>query len=245
MRNYADKLRKGCLSVAKGSSDGTSAMYRSCFDNVVWKSIELRCKLRDRYLNRIWLDNDKAAIDEYHRYNDKLNRINRHRAMIRPAPRYYGPIGSAKEVSSRMTVKAGRHTKGEVYDPQDELLLTKAEITKSALQITRYADLERTKRETHPVHNDVLVDMAVWFKLIGYSDYEVLNIMHGRFTIDADILKSYYRLGYIAYGDNGCFYIAKCNFKSKDKKDIYAVVVEVFLEDHTEVLVPILSSYDF
>lgn len=144
-----------------------------------------------------------------------------------------------------MTVKAGRHAKGEAYDPQDELLLTKAELTKSALQITRYAELEISGKETHPVHEDVLVDMAVWFKLIGYSDYEALNIMRGRFTIDADILKSYYRLGYIAYGDNGCFYIAKCNFKSKAKKDIYAVVVEVFLEDHTEVLVPILSSYDF
>ena len=231
--------------MAKGSSDGTSAMFRSNFDNVIWRSIELRCTLRDRYLNRIHLDNDKAAIDEYHRYNDKLNRINRHRAMIRPEPRYYGKIGEAKEVSSRMTVKAGRHAPGEVYDPGDELLLTKAEITKSALQINLYADLARAGKERHPEHNDVLVDMAVWFKLIGYSDYEVLNIMHGRFTIDADILKSYYRLGYIAYGDNGCFYIAKCNFKSKDKKDIYAVVVEIFLEDHTEVLVPILSSYNF
>ena len=223
----------------------TATEVRQRFCNNVWDSIELRCRLRDRYLNRIHLDNDKAAIDEYHRYNDKLNRINRHRAAIRPEPRYYGKIGEAKEVSSRMTIKTCRHAPGEAYDPQDELLLTKAEITKSAMQINLYADLERAKRETHPVHNDVLVDMAVWFKVIGYSDYEVLNIMHGRFTIDADILKSYYRLGYIAYGDNGCFYIAKCNFKSKDKKDIYAVVVEIFLEDHTEVLVPILSSYDF
>lgn len=229
----------------KGNSDGTSAMFRSNFDNVQCRLIGLRCKLRDRYLNRIWLSEDKAAIDEYHRYNDKLNRINRHRAMIRPEPRCYGKIGEAKEVSSRMTIKTGRHAKGEVYDPQDELLISQAEITKSALQINLYADLERTKRETHPVHNDVLVDMAVWFRLIGYSDYEVLNIMHGRFTIDAEILQSYYRLGYIAYGDNGCFYIAKCNFKSKDKKVIYAVVVEVFLEDHTDVLVPIMSSYDF
>ena len=241
MRNFADKLRKGCLSVVRESS----IEVRQRFCNNVWDSIELRCNLRDRYLNRIHLNNDTEAIKEYHRYNDKLNRINRHRNMVRPEPRYYGKIGEAKEVSSRMTIKTCRHAPGEAYDPQDELLLTQAEITKSALQINLYADLERAKRETHPVHNDVLLDMAVWFKLIGYSDYEVLNIMHGRFTIDADILKSYYRLGYIAYGDNGCFYIAKCNFKSKDKKDIYGVVVEVFLEDHTEVLVPILSSYDF
>lgn len=231
--------------MAKGSSDGTSAMFRSNFDNVQFRMIDLRCNLRDRYLNRIHLQNDTEAIEEYRRYNTKLNKINRHRSLIRPEPHYYGPIGEAKEVSSRMTVKAGRHTKGEVYDPQDELLLTQAEITKSALQINLYADLERAGKERHSVHNDVLVDMAVWFKLIGYSDYEVLNIMHGRFTIDADILRSYYRLGYIAYGDNGCFYIAKCNFKSKDKKDIYAVVVEIFMDDFTEVLIPIMSSYDF
>ena len=222
----------------------TAIEVRQRFSNAVWDSIELRCKLRDRYLNRIWLANDKAAIDEYHMYNDKLNLINRHRARIRPDPIYYGPIGSAKEVSSRMNIKTCRHAKGEVYDPQDELLLTQAEVTKSALQIELYASLEQAKREKYTVHNDVLLDMAVWFKLIGYSDYEVLNIMNGRFTIDADILKSYYRLGYIAYGDNGCCYIAKCKFKSKDNKDIYGVVCEMFLEDHTEVLVPILSSYD-
>ena len=241
MKNYADKPRKGCLSVARESA----TEVRQRFSNDVWRDIEYRCRLRDRYLNRIWLANDRSAIDEYHRYNMKLNKINRHRNMIRPEPRYYGPIGEAKEVSSRMRVRTGRHSKGEVYDPGDQLLLYKDDVVKSAMQIDLYANLEMANKERFAVHNDVLVDMAVWFKLIGYSDYEVLNIMHGRFTIDAAILKSYYRLGYIAYGDNGCFYIAKCNFKSKDKKDIYGVVVEVFLEDHTEVLVPIMSSYDF
>ena len=241
MRKRLGFRERRCLRVARESA--TEVRQRFCND--ACRDTELRCRLRDRHVNRIYLDNNTEAIEEYRRYNMKLNKINRHRNMIRPEPMYYGPIGEAKEVSSRMRVRPGRHSKGEVYDPGDQLLLFKDDIVKSAMQINLYADLERAGKEKHPEHNDVLVDMAVWFKLIGYSDYEVLNIMSGRFTIDAAILKSYYRLGYIAYGDNGCFYIAKCNFKSKAKKDIYGVVVEIFLEDHTEVLVPIMSSYDF
>ena len=219
--------------------------HLGAFNNLACKAIDTRCTLRDRYLNRIYLSNDTEAIEEYRRYNMKLNKINRHRNMIRPEPIYYGKIGEAKEVSSRMRVRTGRHAKGEVYDPGNQLLLFKDDVVKSAMQIDLYANLEIANKERFAVHNDVLVDMAVWFKLIGYSDYEVLNIMHGRFTIDAEILRSYYRLGYCGYGDNGCFYIAKCNFKSKDKKDMYGVVVEVFMKDYTEVLIPILSSYDF
>lgn len=223
-----------------------SNLILNMFKNSPYKEIDYRHKLLSRYTNKLYLENRVEELKEYHAYCrllDKLNRARYHQMMSNI--RYYGPIGSAKEVSTRMIIKAGRHCAGEVYNPCEELLIAKNEWAKSVTQLAVYAEEDyRNVIKQYETHNSVIVSAAMWLKTIGYEDYEVLCILEGRFTIDAEILKSYYRFGYVAYGVDGCVYVAKCNFKTKDNKAVYGLVLEVFKDDYTEVLIPLLSSYN-
>lgn len=93
---------------------------------------------------------------------------------------------------------------------------------------TLYANDRLTDTDINAMH-EMMTGLSIWLKCCGYSDYEALEIIRGRFVMSEVIAEWYYKYGYIWYSKVGCAYVVKLALGDRaTKKWGYGIVVDYY-----------------
>lgn len=137
----------------------------------------------------------------------------------------------------------------EEVDPSStNLYISVTSIAESDKWLARIGNLvyDKTDDVLLKAVTEMMSGLSIWLKCCGYSDYEALEIIRGRFDLDIKYAEWYLDQGYIWYSEYGCAYIVKIptyttQGKARVNADL-AVCVDLNVEDNKLLrLIPVVA----
>lgn len=205
-----------------------------------------RTDVRDKYINSI---RDTDEYSAYVDYSKKLrqgfnNWINRHwetENVSVKSMRYMEDI-KVRSYPVNHYIKCGI-VEAEETDPCANLYISLTSIAESDKWLHRIGNLvyEKTDDVLLKAVTEMMSGLSIWLKCCGYSDYEAIEILRGRFDLDIKYADWYLDQGYIWYSAYGCAYIVKIP-KARFNADL-AVCVDFNMEDNKLLrLIPVIAK---
>lgn len=202
------------MIVADGYSEAT--MIINLFRTGYAKNSFDRTNARDKYLNRI------RGTEEYSTYLDYYKGLrkgsnkwfNKHWETDCVTVKSMEYMEDIKVRTDRINhyISCGIVDAEEV-DPCANLYIDLRSIAESDKWLARIGNLVYDKTDDVILRavQEMMSGLAIWLKCCGYSDYEALEIIRGRFDLDYKYADWYLNQGYIWYSEYGCAYIVRLN----------------------------------
>ena len=199
------------MIVGDGYSEAT--MIINLFRTSYAKDSFDRTRVRDRYLNSI------RGTEEYSTYLDYF------KGLRKGFNKWLGKHWETESITVRSmeymedikveTERINHYIKCGIVDAEDvdpcaNLYINLISIAESDKWLARIAE-GRVESTLIKAVQEMLSGLAIWLKCCGYSDYEALEIIRGRFDLDYKYADWYLDQGYIWYSDYGCAYIVRLN----------------------------------
>ena len=210
-----------------------------------------RTNTRDRYINSIRGTEEYNAYCDYSMglrkgYNKWFNKHWDTEIITVKVMEYMKDI-KAKTDRINHYIKCGI-VEAEDVDPCANLYVSLNSIAESDKWLARIAE-GRVESTLIKAVTNMMSGLAIWLKCCGYSDYEALEIIRGRFDLDIKYADWYLDQGYIWYSEYGCAYIVRStvtgkmlsNGKARVKTDL-AVCVDLNIGDNKLLrVVPVIA----
>ena len=172
-----------------------------------------RTGARDRYINSI------RGTDEYSTYLDYSNGLRKgfnrwfdkhwETESITVKSMEYMEDVKVRTQAINHYLDCGDIARQDV-DPCANLYIALSSMAESDKWLARIAE-GRVESTLIKAVQEMLSGLAIWLKCCGYSDYEALEIIRGRFNLDYKYADWYLNQGYIWYSEYGCAYIVRLN----------------------------------
>ena len=251
-----NRYRWDVISVAKkidkykeNYSEASLVLNQFKVDNI--KNSFSRTDARDKYINSI------RETEEYSIYLDYSNGLrkgfnkwfDRHWETEIVTTREMEYMGDIKVRIERINhyINCGLVDAEEV-DPSANLHVSLSSIAESDKWLRRIGNMayDKTDDVLLKAVTEMMSGLSIWLKCCGYSDYEALEILRGRFDLDYKYADWYNGQGYIWYSEYGCAYIAKLlSFTSRGRARVkadYAVCVDLNMRDNKLLrLIPVVA----
>lgn len=237
------------MIVSEGYSEASLILNQFKVDNI--KNSFSRTDARDKYINSI------RETEEYSTYLDYSNGLrkgynkwfDRHWETEIVTTRGMAYMEDIKVKTERINhyINCGLVDAEEV-DPCANLYVSLSSIAESDKWLMRIGNMvyDKTDDVLLKAVTEMMSGLSIWLKCCGYSDYEALEILRGRFDLDYKYADWYLDQGYIWYGAYGCAYIAKIPTYTTARKvrvnaDL-AVCVDLNMGDNKLLrLIPIIA----
>lgn len=237
------------MIVSEGYSEAT--MVINLFRTGDVKVAFDRIGMRDRYINSI------RGTDEYSKYLD-YSRGLRKGFNLWFSRHWETETVTVKEMKYMEDIKVKTErinhyidcglVDAEEVDPCANLYVNLISIAESDKWLAKIGNLvyDKTDDALLKAVTEMMSGLSIWLKCCGYSDYEALEILRGRFDLDYKYADWYNGQGYIWYSEYGCAYIAKLlSFTARGRTRVkadYAVCVDLNMRDNKLLrLIPVVS----
>lgn len=173
-----------------------------------------RTDARDKYINSI------RGTEEYSIYLDYSNELRKgfnkwfdkhwETEMVTTRGMEYMEDNKVKTERINHYINCGL-VEAEEVDPCANLYVSLSSIAESDKWLAKIGNLvyDKTDDVLLKAVTEMMSGLSIWLKCCGYSDYEALEILRGRFDLDIKYAGWYLDQGYIWYGEHGCAYIVK------------------------------------
>lgn len=202
------------MIVGDGYSEAT--MIINLFRTGYAKDSFDRTRARDRYINSI------RGTEEYSTYLDYF------KGLRKGFNKWLGKHWETESITVKsmeymedIKVKTDRINHyiecgivdAEDVDPCANLYIDLRSIVKSDEWLRKIGNMvyDKTPDVLLKAVTHMMSGLAIWLKCCGYSDYEALEIIRGRFDLDYKYANWYLDQGYIWYSEYGCAYIVRLN----------------------------------
>lgn len=237
------------MIVAEGYSEAT--MIINLFRTGDVKVAFDRIGIRDRYINSI------RGTDEYSKYLDYSKWLrkgfnkwfNRHweTETVKVKSMQYMEDITVKTERINHYINAGL-VEAEEVDPCANLYVNLNSLAESDKWLRKIGNMVYVGTDDALLKavTEMMSGLSIWLKCCGYSDFEALEILKGRFDLDYKYAEWYAGQGYIWYSEYGCAYIAKLlsfttNGRTRVKAD-YSVCVDLNMGDNKLLrLIPVVA----
>lgn len=226
-----------------------SIITRTVMQSGYMKQVFDRVGTRDRYINSI------RGTDEYSKYMDYSTGLRK--GYNRWLGRRWEPenitVVSMKYMEDiRVKTERINHyircgvVDAEEVDPSANLYISLTSIAESDKWLAKIGNLvyDKTDDVLLKAVTEMLSGLSIWLKCCGYSDYEALEILRGRFDLDIKYAEWYCNQGYVWYSEYGCAYIVRipqAAGRARVKTD-YAVCVDLNISDNKLLrLIPVVA----
>ena len=241
------------MIVAKKRSENFSdaSLQRSTLNRVQIKTSFARMLERDRYVNSIRGTDEYSLYRDYSRglrqgYNKWFDRHWDTERVTIKSMEYMQDI-KCKTAPINHYIKCGL-VEAEEVDPCANLYISLTSIAESDQWLAKIGNLMYDKTDDVILRavTHMMSGLSIWLKCCGYSDYEALEILRGRFDLDYKYAEWYNDQGYIWYSEYGCAYIAKMSVYTtagilRVNTD-YAVCVDLNMGDNKLLrLIPVVA----
>ena len=236
-----------------GEGYSQASLIRGLFSVGYVKDSFDRVGTRDKYINSI------RGTEEYSKYLDYSNGLrkgfnkwlNKHWETERITVlkmEYMEDIRLKKDLTNHY-IKCGI-VDAEDIDPCANLYVNLTTIAESDKWLKRIGNLvyDKTDDDLLRAVQEMMSGLAIWLKCCGYSDYEALEILRGRFDLDYKYADWYWDQGYIWYSEYGCAYIVRLNARTlsngraKVKTDL-GVCVDLNIRDNKLLrVIPVVAN---
>lgn len=194
-----------------------------------------RINARDKYINSI---RNKPEYQTYCKYRDNVTNgnnkwFNNHweTETVKSATYEYMEDVKVRTQAVNYYLDCGDIVRQDV-DPCANLYVDKRALLASYSTMDLYQTLYANDRLNDTDINamqEMMVGLSVWLKCCGYTDYQALEIIRGRFVMSEVIAEWYYKYGYIWYSKVGCAYVVKLALGDRaTKKWGYGIVVDYY-----------------
>lgn len=241
------------MIVGKKRSENYSdaSLQKSMLNSVPIKTSFARMLERDRYIGSI------RGTDEYSTYLDYYKGLrqgnnkwfDRHWDTERVTITSMEYLEDIKYKTAPINhyVKCGLVDAEEV-DPSANLYVSLTSIAESDKWLAKIGNMVYDKTDDVLIKavTEMMSGLTIWLKCCGYSDYEALEILRGRFDLDIKYAEWYNDQGYIWYSNYGCAYIVKIPVLTtrgipKVNADL-AVCVDLNMKDNKLLrLIPVIA----
>lgn len=219
---------------------------------VVYQNSFARTNARDRYINSIRGTEDYSTyLDYYNGLRKGYNKwFDRHWETETVTTRGMEYMEDIKVKTERINhyIDCGLVDAEEV-DPCANLYVNLISIAESDKWLHKIGNMvyDKTDDVLLKAVTEMMSGLSIWLKCCGYSDYEALEILRGRFDLEYKYADWYLDQGYIWYSEYGCAYIAKLlsftlRGSTRVKAD-YAVCVDLNMGDNKLLrLIPVVAK---
>ena len=192
-----------------------ASLILGLFKTVTYQNSFARVNARDKYLNSI------RGTDEYSTYLDYSNGLRKgynkwfdkhwETETITTISMEYMEDIKVKTKRINHYIKCGLIEAEEADPSSPNLYISLSGIAESDKWLAKIGNMVYDKTDDVLVKavTEMMSGLAIWLKCCGYSDYEALEILRGRFDLDIKYAEWYLDQGYIWYSEYGCAYIAK------------------------------------
>lgn len=175
-----------------------------------------RTSARDRYINSIRGTEEYDAYCDYAKglrkgFNKWLGRHWETESITVKEMKYMEDIKVRTERINHY-IKCGI-VDAEDVDPCANLYVVLNSLAESDMWLRKIAE-GRVESTLIKAVQEMLSGLAIWLKCCGYSDYEALEIIRGRFDLEYKYAEWYNDQGYIWYSEYGCAYIVQLNARA-------------------------------
>lgn len=199
-----------------GDGYSQSTLIRGIFSSGYVKDSFDRVSARDRYLNSIRGTEDYDAYCDYAKglrkgFNKWFDKHWETESITVKSMEYMEDI-KVKTERINHYIRCGIVDAADV-DPCANLYINLISIAESDRWLRKIAE-GRVESTLIKAVQEMLSGLSIWLKCCGYSDYEALEIIRGRFDLDYKYAEWYNDQGYIWYSDYGCAYIVQLNARA-------------------------------
>lgn len=192
-----------------------ASLILGMFKTVVYQTTFERVNARDKYINSIRGTEEYSTYLDYSKglrkgFNKWFDRHWETETVIVTEMKYMEDL-RVKTKRINHYLKCGLVEAEDVDPSSPNLYISLSSIAESDKWLVKIGNLayDKTDDALLKAVTEMMSGLSIWLKCCGYSDYEALEIIRGRFDLGIKYAEWYLDQGYIWYSEYGCAYIVK------------------------------------